>query len=61
MWKKSPSSGYPPVNSFAFASVFPAELHFPGRDKRMRNILRIAAPAALLAGSLFGGGFYLQL
>jgi len=29
----------------------------------MRNILRITAPAALLAlaGSLFGGGFYLQL
>jgi hypothetical protein len=29
----------------------------------MRNVLRITAPAALLAlaGSLFGGGFYLQL
>ncbi|MGB7761648.1 MAG: hypothetical protein WBL61_17585 [Bryobacteraceae bacterium] len=29
----------------------------------MRNILRITAPTALLAlaGSLFGGGFYLQL
>ena len=27
----------------------------------MRNILRIPVPAALLAGSLFGGGFYLQL